>query len=92
MTSLALVPIKEVDALQPAAMHELAAARYIGMNRTDFRKLLFSGVIPFTKHLNGKTRIYLREDLDAYLASRPRRTMRPRENSLQPASLKGVGK
>jgi hypothetical protein len=92
MTNLALVPIKETGALQPAAMHELAAAKYIGMNRTYFRELVFAGAIPFTEHMNGKTRIYLRSDLDAYLDGLPRRTMCPRENSLRPASMKGVGK
>ena len=90
-TRLALVPRADEHRAAPAAMHELAAARYLGMNRTSFRELLFSGQMPWTTHLNGKRRIYLKTDLDRYLESRPRSRMAPRENSQNPA-LKGVGK
>jgi hypothetical protein len=91
-TRLALVPICDEHQAPPAAMHEGAAARYVGMNRTAFRELLLRGIISYTVHLNGKTRIYLRSDLDAYLESLPRRRMAPRENSPKPALAKGVGK
>lgn len=57
------------DDLQPAAMHELAAAKYLGMSRTAFRELVFGGLIPFAEHVNGKARIYLRAHLDYYLRS-----------------------
>jgi excisionase family DNA binding protein len=70
--SLALVDIKQTKDPQPAAFHELAAAKYLGMNRTSFRELVRAGVIPYARHLNGKARIYLREDLDAYLSGLPR--------------------
>ncbi len=90
-TRLALVPVSEEQDAAPAAMHELAAARYIGMNRTAFRDLVFSGIIPYSMHLNGVRRIYLKSDLDCYLKSLPRRRMTPRGNSLEPAP-KGVGK
>lgn len=79
--TLVLVPLKEVGGMQPAAFHELAAARYIGTNRTGFRELMMAGRIPYTMHANGKTRIYLRADLDDYLNSLPKSTMPPRENS-----------
>ncbi len=88
---LALVPICDERQAPPAAMHELAASRYVGMNRSSFRALVFSGVIPFTCHLNGVRRIYLRADLDAYLGGLPRRRMAPRENSPKPTLLKGAG-
>ncbi len=83
------LPMASVEKnLMAAAFHELEAARYLGMNRTAFREMVFSGLLPFRVHLNGKRRIYLRTDLDDYLQSLKRRTMPERENS-QPA-LKGV--
>jgi hypothetical protein len=94
MSAPELMLIKVTDqirALAPAAMHEHAAAKYIGMNRTSFRSLVFAGMIPCTKHLNGKRRIYLRSDLDRYLESLPRSTMVLRENSPLVA-LKGAAK
>lgn len=87
-SNLALVEIKrKTDDAQPAAFHELAAAKYIGSNRTDFRKLMMAGAIPFIFHLNGKTRLFLRSDLDDYLSSREKHRMVPRENPL--VALKG---
>jgi hypothetical protein len=87
--TLALIPIQEVGKCPPAIFHELAAAKYLGMCRPKFRELVFAGIIPWTTHLNGKTRIYLKEDLDCYTGSLKRCTMTPRENSPRPA-LKGV--
>ena len=81
-TNLSLVPILEQPkAGPPAAMHELDAARYVGTNRTSFRELVFAGHIPYTMHLNGKRRIYLRKDLELYLESLPKHIMSARENS-----------
>jgi excisionase family DNA binding protein len=85
-----LVPVKETFSLQPAAFRELEAAKYIGSNRTDFRRLVDQGAIPYTAHVGHRSRIYLREDLDAYLRSLPRRTMPVRENSL--VALKGASR
>jgi hypothetical protein len=85
---LALVPIR--DDAAPAVFHELAAAKYLGMNRTAFRELIFAGLIPFSEHVNGKRRIYLRADLDSYLAGLNWRRMSVREDSR--AALKGVAK
>jgi len=82
MSRLQLVPVHdEVTDPQPAAFHEMAAAKYIGMHRTAFRELLLSGLIPYAEHANGKTRIYLRADLDKYLRNLKWRTMTPREVS-----------
>jgi hypothetical protein len=89
-SNLALVEVRKTADPQPAAFHELAAAKYIGSNRTHFRDLVDAGLIPYTTHAGHPTRIYLREDLDAYLRSLPRRTMPTRENSL--VALKGVSK
>ena len=90
--NLALVPIiEQPKTYPPAAMHELDAARYVGTNRTQFRELVFGGHIPYTMHLNGKRRIYLRRDLDLYLESLPKHIMSSRENSPRPALFKGDG-
>jgi excisionase family DNA binding protein len=85
---LALVPISDERSAMPAAMHELAAARYLGMNRTAFRELLMAGLIPYSRHVNGRRRIFLRADLDAYLENLSWNRMVPRENSQ--AAPKGV--
>jgi hypothetical protein len=86
---LKLVDVKEIKESQPAAFHETGARRYLGMNKTAFIDLVYSGVIPYTTHSNGSQRIYLRCDLDAYLESRPRIRMAKRGRSPQPA-LKGA--
>ena len=76
MTKLALVPVhgKIAEAL-PAAFHENAAAKYIGTNRTHFKELVHRGDIPFIVHQYGKTRLYLKSDLEDYLLSRPKHKM-----------------
>ena len=76
MTKLALVPVhSRVSDPQPAAFHEQAAAKYIGTNRTHFKDLVLQGDIPFIVHQYGKTRLYLKSDLDDYLLSRPKHKM-----------------
>ena len=81
-TKLELVPVYAgIPDPQPAAFHEAAAAKYIGMCRTKFREIVKEGLIPFAEHMNGQTRIYLRYDLDAYLKSLEWRTMVKREVS-----------
>jgi hypothetical protein len=71
VTRLALIPVHGSEAM-PAAFHELAAAKYIGTNRTHFRDLVLRGDIPYIVHQYGKTRLYLKSDLDDYLLSRPK--------------------
>jgi len=89
MTKLALVPVHDrIPDPQPAAFKELAAAKYVGLSRAYFRKLVFSGLIPFAKHVDGKTRIFLRADLDSYLDGLQWSKMDTREVSL--VALKGV--
>ncbi len=56
----------------PAAFHEKGAFKYLGMSRPTFLQLVYAGTIPFCTHANGSQRIYLRSDLDAYLAGRPK--------------------
>jgi len=82
MSTLQLIPVHDrVCDPQPAAFHEAAAAKYIGMCRTKFREIVKEGLIPFAEHMNGQTRIYLRYDLDTYLKSLKWRTMVEREVS-----------
>jgi excisionase family DNA binding protein len=78
--NLALMDIEH--RARPAAFHELAAARYVGLCRPYFRDLVMSGAIPYRQHLGRPTRIYLKADLDAYLMSLEKRIMPSRENPL----------
>ena len=89
--TLALIEVGEKIDKTPAAFHELAAAKYIGMNRSYFRELVFAGVIPYTTHTNKPSRVYLRKHLDAYLDSLPQSRMAQRESSPLEA-LKGAAK
>jgi hypothetical protein len=50
--------------------------------------LLFAGIIPYAEHIGGKTRIFLRSDLDDYLKSLDWRIIKEREVS--PVAPKGV--
>ena len=88
MATLTLVQIRDTAA--PAAFHELAAAKYIGSNRTHFRELVKAGVIPYTRHLNKTARIYLRRHLDAYLDSLEESRMGVSENPPVVALTKGA--
>lgn len=73
MTKLALIPVHDrTPKATPAAFHENAAVEYIGTNRTHFKELVLRGDIPFIVHQYGKTRLYLKSDLDDYLLSRPK--------------------
>jgi len=76
LTKLALVPVHgKISEALPAAFRENAAAKYIGTNRTHFKDLVIRGDIPFIVHQYGKTRLYLKSDLDDYLLSRPKHKM-----------------
>ena len=89
MTKLALVPVHgKIADPQPAAFHEMAAARYVGMCRSKFREIVREGLVSYAEHANGQARIYLRSDLDTYLHSLNWRKMSQREVS--PVALKGV--
>ncbi len=70
---LAVVEIREdIQDPQPAAFHEKGACKYLCISRPNFLELVYSGMIPFTTHANGSKRLYLKVDLDEYLASRPK--------------------
>lgn len=64
----------------PVIFRELAAARYLGVCRSTFRRIVDAGLIPWSRHAVGKTRIYRRSDLDVYLDSLKWRKMEAREN------------
>ncbi len=73
---LALVQVNNrITDPMPAAFHEKGACKYLGMSRPRFLDLVHNGLISFTTHANGTQRIYLKEDLDAYLTSRPKTTL-----------------
>jgi len=76
MSNLALVTMKTVAPGIPVlAMYENEAAKSIRLNRTNFRKLVDRGLIPYTFHADGKRRIYLLADIHAYLNGREKFTM-----------------
>jgi excisionase family DNA binding protein len=71
--SLALVPM--IDRVAPtgrAVFYEREAAHYLNVARGVFRQWVHGGRIPYTTHPGGKRRIYIKADLDEYLANLPR--------------------
>jgi len=90
MSRLELIPVhNRITDPQPAVFLEGAAAAYVGMSRPTFRKsLLFSGLIPYSYHIDGKQRIFFRSDLEAYIQSLERRRME--ERKVSQVALKGV--
>ena len=72
---MVLVPIHEVKALQPAAMYEADASRYMMLSLNSFRELVRNGTIPARAHAGRIRAIYLKEDLDEYLRSLPRKSI-----------------
>lgn len=82
---------EDVEKPVQAAFGEGASAKYLNMSRTRFLGLVTIGIIPWTTHHGGSRRLYLKTDLDIYLASLPKHRMLSREGSPRPA-LKGVGK
>lgn len=90
--SLTLVDVKNELDNRPAAFHAAGARRYLGVSRATFDKLVYAGLIPYAEHVNGIARIYLRADLDTYLASLKWRKMSERENSQAASFPKGVVK
>lgn len=96
MPKLALVPTySDVAPFAPAAMYEVAAAKYVKMDIGSFRQLVKAGTIPARSH-PGRTRyIFFREDLDSYLRNLPvvdpkKRKMPNGEVSTKPPHIKEV--
>ncbi len=78
---LAVVEIQgEIRDPQPAAFHEKNACKYLCMSRPKFLELVYSGIIPYTTHANGSKRLYLKVDLDKYLASLPKARMQAKSS------------
>lgn len=88
MPDYILVEDKKVRSLQPAVLKESNAIRYLCTNRSDFRKLVKAGHIPFFHHIGLKEKRFHRDDLDAYILEAKKRTMPECENPH--VSLKGV--
>jgi hypothetical protein len=61
--------VKEIGDVQPAAMYEHDAARYLKLSVNDVRAFVRTGAIVARRHPNRSRRIYLRSDLDRYLES-----------------------
>lgn len=96
IVSLMLVDAKkDLSPLTPAALYEVAAAKYVKIDIGYFRQLVRTGIIRARTH-PGRTRwIYLKEDLDGYLRGLPtvdagRGKMRAGEVPSKPPVLKEV--
>jgi hypothetical protein len=61
--------VKEIGEIQPAAMYEHDAARYLKLSVNDLRIFVRVGTIVARRHPNRSRRIYLKSDLDRYLES-----------------------
>lgn len=75
---LALVNITTVKPgpqIQPLAMYEAEAAKMVRLCRNNFLRLVEKGIIPYVYHADGKRRLYLLEDLIAYLRGREKFTL-----------------
>jgi hypothetical protein len=57
------------------ALYENEVSKSLRLNRSSFRRLVEKGLIPYTYHADGKRRIYLLEDLNAYLNRREKFTI-----------------
>ncbi len=70
MSSLVLVSmVKEIGDVQPAALYEREAARYLKLSVNELRTCVRTGRIPARRHAGRSRRIYLKSDLDNYLES-----------------------
>ncbi len=68
--SLMLVNVvKEIGDIQPAAMYEKDAAKYLKLSVNDLRRFVAEGRIIARRHPGRSRRIYLKTDLDQYLES-----------------------
>ena len=68
MSELLLVSmVEEVGRIQPAAMYERDAAKYLKLSVNDLRHFVSDGTIKARRHPGRSRRIYLRSDLDCYL-------------------------
>jgi excisionase family DNA binding protein len=73
MSNLMLVSVvKELADVQPAAMYEKEAARYLKLSVNDLRRFANDGRIVARRHPGRSRRIYLKADLDRYLESLPK--------------------
>jgi excisionase family DNA binding protein len=61
--------IKEIGSIQPAAMYERDAAKYLKLSVNDLRKFVDDGRIVARRHPGRSRRLYLKMDLDDYLQS-----------------------
>lgn len=76
MNELMLVSlVKELAEIQPAAMYEREAAKYVKLSVNTLREFADSGRIVTRQHPGRSRRIYLKSDLDAYLESLPKESV-----------------
>jgi hypothetical protein len=91
LPKLELVPVvRDLGPVQPAVMYTREAARYLKMSVHKLRELSRMGLIPHSYHINGRKPIFIKSDLDAYLAGLPRVKMAPRELQPNPRKARSV--
>lgn len=77
-----IVAVNLVDRLEPispVAFRAVAAAAYIGISANAFNRIAAEGAIPWVQHVGHVHRLFLKDDLDAYLAKLPKQTGPPPE-------------
>lgn len=72
MSLMVVSVVEEIKAIEPAAMYEKDAARYLKLSVNDLRKFVATGIIIARQHPGRTRRIYLKADLDNYLQSLPK--------------------
>ena len=71
--SLMLVSVvKEIGSIQPAAMYERDAAKYLKLSANSLREFVSRGIITARQHPGRSRRIFLKADLDRYLEGLPK--------------------
>ena len=91
--NLVLMPaISDLRETTSAVLWEVGAAKYVKLAIQEFRELVNQGAIPFRQHTGRRRRIYLKEDLDAYLRNLPRGTFDRSKMVLSEDPSKPAGK
>ena len=82
MADLTLIPIaRAIHPVTTAVLYAKEARKYLRISAGEFHRLVSDGVLVRRVHIRGKRPFFLKHELDSYLESTPRYTIRPRENS-----------
>lgn len=76
--------LSTVAPISPAALARDDAAAYLALSTTTFELLVREEDIPAPRQLSGRRVAWIRSELDAWLADRPRSKLLPPENTSAP--------